>query len=466
MKVTKKSPTYQELINNAIRKLVIIITLSISALILVVVGLQQYSQTVHEANGQMMSLYRSNIDDIPGFIQWSNQNNRHTKQNTVIRVKTKKSSITAASNRAGQEIMTTSTSKKFISQRKIMILPGQHIVYVQGYGLFLFYTRKDADTTYQLWTSLSRLINSLLLLLIIISIIVFVTLGFGTWWAQQLAAKLSAPTIELVKETRSTAKDADTDQPKLEVPDSPQEIQELGNAFNELLASQNQRLQREKDFVSNASHELKTPIAAIRGNINLIKRHGDKHPDVIPESLGFIDEESLRMQNLITNLLHLSRADRADLVLEDVNLSEIAEQLGKQYQKTLDHQLQLSIAPNLYILGNTDTLKQIIVALLDNANKYSPEKAPIILKLADINKKIELSVQDFGMGIPDDKKDLIFQRFYRVDTSHSTEIKGSGLGLSIVSQLVKINNASIKVLDNQPQGSIFTVSFDEVQSDN
>ena len=457
---TQKSPSYQELINNAIRKLVIIITLSISAIILGVVGIQQYSQTVHEANGQMMSLYRSNIDDIPGFIQWSNQNNRHTKQNTVIRVKTNKSSITAASNRAGQEIMTTSASKKFINQRKVLILPGQHIIYVQGYGFFLFYTRKDADTTYQLWTSLSRLINSLLLLLIIISIIVFVTLGFGTWWAQQLAAKLSAPTIALVKETRSTI--PDTDQPSLTVPDSPQEIKELGDAFNELLEAQNQRLQREKDFVSNASHELKTPIAAIRGNINLIKRHGDKHPDVIPESLGFIDEEYLRMQNLITNLLHLSRADRADLVLEKVNLSEIAEQIGNQYQKALAHELKLSITPSLNISGNTDTLKQIIVALLDNANKYSPEDTPITLALEKKAGKIRLSVKDLGMGIPDDQKKLIFQRFYRVDTSHSTEIKGSGLGLSIVSQLVKINNGSIVVLDNQPKGSIFEVNFDEV----
>jgi len=122
-----ETKTYQELINQAIRKLVIIITLSISALILVVVGVQQYVQTTHEANGQMMSLNMANIDDIPSFIHWNSQNNRHTKQNTVIRVKTNKSSITAASNRAGQEIMTTSTSKKFINQRKISILPGQHI---------------------------------------------------------------------------------------------------------------------------------------------------------------------------------------------------------------------------------------------------------------------------------------------------------------------------------------------------
>jgi len=459
--MTKQSPSYQELINNAIRKLVIIITLSISALTLIVVGVQQYVQTVHDANGQMMGLSRANIDDIPSFIHWNSQNNRHTKQNTVIRVKTKRSSITAASSRSGQEIMTTSTSKKFITQRKISILPGQHIVYVRGYGLFLFYSRKNNDTTYQIWTSLNRLISSLFLLLIIISIITFVTLGFGTWWAQQLATKLSAPTIELVNETRNTIKDAEADQPTLKVPDSPKEIKELGNAFNDLLKTQNQRLQRERDFVSNASHELKTPIAAIRGNINLIKRHGDKHPDVIPESLGFIDEESMRMQNLIENLLHLSRADRAELVLEDENISDLTQRIGQQYQTSIAHELQLQIESNLHIDGNADTLKQIIVALLDNANKYSPDKTPITLKLKRVDGKVQLSIADLGIGIPDDQKDLIFQRFYRVDTSHSTEIKGSGLGLSIVSQLVKINNGSIEVLDNKPKGSIFMISFTE-----
>lgn len=459
--MNKKSLSYQELINNAIRKLVIIITVSISVLILIVVGLQQYSQTVHEANGQMMGLSRANIDDVPSFIHWSNQNNRYTKQNTVIRVKTKKSSITAASSRTGQEIMTTSTSKKFINQRKISILPGQHIVYVQGYGLFLFNTMKDSDTTYQIWTSLNRLISSMVLLLIIIAIIMLVTLGFGTWWAQQLAAKLSAPTIELLQETRSTTDDPETDQPTLSVPESPREIRELGNAFNELLSSQNQRLQRERDFVSNASHELKTPIAAIRGNLNLIKRHGDKHPEVIPESLGYIDEESLRMQHLIENLLHLSRADRADLILEDKNLSEITEKIGKQYQTTIKHELKLEIEPDLHIRGNEDTLKQIIVALLDNANKYSPDNSPITLSVKKVSDKVKLAVIDQGVGIPDDKKKLIFQRFYRVDTSHSNEIKGSGLGLSIVSQLVKLNNATIEVLNNKPQGSIFQIEFDK-----
>lgn len=456
----KVAPTYQELINQAIKRLVIIITLSISVLILLVVGVQQTLMTKHEADGLMMSLNRANIDDIPSFIHWNNQTNRHTKQNTVIRVKTQKSSITATSSREGQTIMTTSTSKKFIAQRKVKILPGQNVVYVRGYGLFLFNSQTDSDTTYQIWVSLNRLISSMVLLLIVISIITFITLGFGTWWAQQLAAKLSAPTIELVHETRNTTKDTEVDQPTLEVPDSPQEIHELGNSFNELLQAQNQRLQREKDFVSNASHELKTPIAAIRGNITLIKRHGDKHPEVIPESLGFIDEESLRMQHLIENLLHMSRADRAKMVLQDEDLSQITNEIGQHYEPSIPHELNLAVASDLHINGDKDTLKQIIVALLDNANKYSADNTPITLRLSADNKQIQLSVEDLGMGIPDDQKKLIFQRFYRVDTSHSTEIKGSGLGLSIVAQLVKLNNGTIEVLDNQPQGSIFKISFD------
>lgn len=452
-----KSLSYQELISNAIKKLVIIITLSISALILIVVGVQQYLQTVHESQGQMMSLYRSNIDDIPSFIHWNTQNNRHTKQNTIISVKTNDTSITASSNRMGQKVLTTSSSAKFINQKKIKL--GKNVVYVPGRGLFIYNSMKDNDTTYKIWVSLNRLINSMVLLLIIISFITFITLGFGTWLAQRLATQLSAPSIQLASEARNIIKDAEVDQPTLTVPSSPQEINELGNAFNELLKAQNQRLQRERDFVSNASHELKTPIAAIRGNLNLIKRHGDKHPDVIPESLEYIDEESSRMQNLIENLLHLSRADRTDLILEDVNLSESVNRIGKQYQTTIAPELKLDIAENIHIRGNEDTLKQIIVALLDNAHKYSPANSTIELNLKKNNGQIQLDIKDQGSGIPEDQKKLIFQRFYRVDTSHSSDIKGSGLGLSIVSQLVKLNNAQIKVLDNTPRGSIFRITF-------
>ena len=164
---------------------------------------------------------------------------------------------------------------------------------------------------------------------------------------------------------------------------------------------------------------------------------------------------------LITNLLSLSRADRAKLILEPLDLSKLTTSIGQQYQKAIAHTLKISVEPDLKISGNEDTLKKIIVALLDNADKYSPDNKPFTLRLKANDQNVQLEVADQGIGIPDDKKPLVFQRFYRVDTSHSTEIKGSGLGLSIVSQLVKLNNGQITVFDNQPQGSIFRVTFEK-----
>lgn len=456
---TKQTTTYEKLINQGINRLVVIITLSISILILAFVGVQQSIMTSHDAQGLMMSLNRSNIESIPNFIEWNNANERHTKQNSFIRVKTQDKSVTAASLKRQRVIMTSPSSKKFLARKKLHIFFNKNVVYIPGYGLFLYYSQKNNNTTYQLWVSLNNLLKSLLLLLIVIAFVVFVTLGFGTWWARRLAKRLSAPTLELVNETKKTTKNLETNQPSLKVPNSPLEINELGNSFNELLNVQNQRLAREKQFVSDSSHELRTPIAAIRGNISLIKRRGDKHPEVIPESLEFIDEESLRMQKLIESLLHLSRADKADVELSEVNLSEIIQQISEHYQTSIPQKINASIEPNLTIKGNSDLIQQITVALLDNASKYSPKDKSIDLNVFENKGYINLSIADHGMGIPDDKKDKIFQRFYRVDESHSTKIKGSGLGLAIVSKLVSLNNAQIKVVDNKPKGSIFTVTF-------
>ncbi|MCG0733377.1 Two-component system: histidine protein kinase, sensor protein [Lactiplantibacillus plantarum] len=243
------------------------------------------------------------------------------------------------------------------------------------------------------------------------------------------------------------------------MPASPREINDLGRAFNELLVTQNQRLQHERQFISDASHELRTPIAAIRGNLSLIKRRGDAHPEVIPESLQFIDEESLRMQHLIENLLHLSRADRAKLVLTDQDLSLLMLSLAEHYQPSIDQPLTLAIDPNIHVQGNAEMLQQIVVALLDNAHKYSPHDQPITLSLHQTDQAVELAVADHGEGIPDDQKQAVFQRFYRVDQSRSQAIEGSGLGLAIVQQLVTLNQATIKITDNQPSGSVFTVSW-------
>lgn len=459
---SKVVPTYEQLINQAIRRLMLTITLMVSLITLLMVGTQQTVNTTREARDLMSSLKTANIKDVPSFIHWNNSTTRNTKQPAFIRVTTPKTTVTTAT-KTKQMIITSPSSKAFFARKTNQIMGP--LVYVRGFGFFLSYTQKDGRNTYQLWVSLRRLINSLLIMIVLIILATVWAMAIGTWWAHRLATRLSKPTITLLHETQYTSNNPDRDQPTLAVPDSPREINDLGQAFNELLVTQNRRLQHERQFISDASHELRTPIAAIRGNLSLIRRRGEAHPEVIPESLQFIDEESLRMQHLIENLLHLSRADRAKLALTDQDLSFLTLQLGEHYQPSIDQPLKLAVEPNIHVAGNAEMLQQIVVALLDNAHKYSPHDQPITLSLTQTETHIKLAVADLGEGIPDDQKQAIFQRFYRVDQSRSQEIEGSGLGLAIVHQLVTLNQAKIHVTDNQPRGTIFTVSWPRHQTD-
>ncbi|WP_318767295.1 sensor histidine kinase [Lactiplantibacillus carotarum] len=159
------------------------------------------------------------------------------------------------------------------------------------------------------------------------------------------------------------------------------------------------------------------------------------------------------MQHLIENLLHLSRADRAKLELANLDLSFLMLQLGEHYQPSIDQPLKLAIEPQIHVAGNAEMVQQIVVALLENAHKYSPHDQPITLSLTQTASQINLAVADLGEGIPDDQKQAVFQRFYRVDQSRSQAIEGSGLGLAIVAQLVRLNQATITVTNNQPRGA-------------
>ncbi|MFB9769653.1 sensor histidine kinase [Lactiplantibacillus modestisalitolerans] len=456
MKKKHPVPTYEQVITQAMRRLILTITLMVSLITLCIVGTQQTLNTTREAQNLLTSLHQANIRDVPSFIQWNNTTTRNTKQPAFIRVTTPKTTVTSAT-KTKQVILTSPSSKTFFARhRQKLIGP---FTYVRGFGFFLTYQQKDGQNTYQLWVSLRRLINSLIVLIVLLILVASCAMTIGAWWAHRLAMRLSAPTIALVHETKYRSNNPDRDQPTLQVPASPREIHDLGQAFNDLLVTQNQRLQRERQFISDASHELRTPIAAIRGNLSLIRRRGTAHPEVIPESLGFIDEESLRMQHLIENLLHLSRADRAQLQLTDQDLSFIALQLGEHYQPSLTQPLNLDVEPNVHVAGNGEMIQQIIVALLDNAHKYSPADQPITLSVHQTATQVTLAVADCGEGIPADQRQAIFQRFYRVDQSRSQAVEGSGLGLAIVQQLVHLNQAKIMVSANQPQGSRFTVTW-------
>lgn len=247
-------------------------------------------------------------------------------------------------------------------------------------------------------------------------------------------------------------------QSQIKVPNNPLEIKEVALAFNQLLIKQEEAIEREKKFITNASHDLKTPIAAIRGHVKLIQRRGESHPEIIPKSLSFIDTESERLEKLSHQLLILNE-NRNEFLKENINFSEIVEAELNRNMSLFPRKYTSTIENNVMIQAVRSDLEQIVQNLIGNAIKYSTENEGIDIQLKIDQPKIIFSVSDNGIGIDEKHKNKIFERFFRVDDSRTSNIEGSGIGLSIVKEIVEKYQGKIIVKDNKPKGTIFIVEI-------
>lgn len=247
-------------------------------------------------------------------------------------------------------------------------------------------------------------------------------------------------------------------QSQIKVPNNPLEIKEVALAFNQLLIKQEEAIEREKKFITNASHDLKTPIAAIRGHVKLIQRRGESHLEIIPKSLSFIDTESERLEKLSHQLLILNE-DRNEFLKENINFSEMVEAELNRNKLLFPRTYTSTIEKNIMIQAVKSDLEQIVQNLIGNAIKYSTENEGIDIQLKIDQPKIIFSVSDNGIGIDEKHKNKIFERFFRVDDSRTSNIEGSGIGLSIVKEIVEKYQGKIIVKDNKPKGTIFIVEI-------
>ncbi len=245
---------------------------------------------------------------------------------------------------------------------------------------------------------------------------------------------------------------------KITVPSDPIEINEVAMAFNELLEEQKEAIEREKQFITNASHDLRTPLAAIRGHVKLIKRRGDTHPEIVPTSIDFIDKESKRLEALSNQLLTMEKKE-LNMEREEVNLSEIVRQEIEKIKQFDSRKFNSTILDNVLIEAGRVEMQQVIQNLIENAVKYSAKESNINVELTVTTESIIFEVADEGIGIPDEHKKRVFERFYRVDHSRTSDIEGSGIGLSIVKKIVDSYNGEISIKDNQQKGSIFIIKL-------
>lgn len=303
---------------------------------------------------------------------------------------------------------------------------------------------------------------SLLIRILEVTTIIGVIIGslFIYWLTKRNVKPLIAITSAVYKMKESHSLDQ-----RVPVPRGPVELRELATVFNNVLNELEKKLDKEKSFIANASHELRTPITALRGHLNLIKRWGKKDPVVLDQSIDAIYEEGLRMQRLISQLLTLARtADNHEIKMKSVKLSQIIQESLTQLHHVLRvKKIQLDIDDNISVNGNPDLLIQLVIILLENAAKFTDDKGIIKLKLFKDTERVHLIISDNGIGIPSEEMNHIFERFYRVDKHRSRNTGGTGLGLSIAKEIVILHQGSISVTSSSGQGSQFDIDLPRIQ---
>jgi PAS domain S-box-containing protein len=224
-----------------------------------------------------------------------------------------------------------------------------------------------------------------------------------------------------------------------------------------------------REFVANVSHELRTPLASIKGYAETLLENNALRREDAQEFLSIIMKHAQRLDNLIKDILELSRFDSHDLMIElhTLDIHPCIENIFSHYKEHCtgkNQTLELDIPhPIPAIETNEYLLRQLLTNLLDNAIKYTPKGGRIGLKIEPVNKSIRFEISDTGIGIPQEHIPRIFERFYRVDPARSREMGGTGLGLSIVKHIVHLHHGSIEVESTVNAGSKFIITIPQQQ---
>ena len=245
---------------------------------------------------------------------------------------------------------------------------------------------------------------------------------------------------------------------------SKDELAQLADEFNQLTGRLQTTEEARRRFVSDASHELKTPLASIRLLTDSILQTDNVDMDTVKEFVADIGEEAERLTRISEKLLTLTRLDsQPELVREPVELGAVVEKVAHMLRPLADAvglELTCSLEPACALLCTEDDLYQIIFNLVENAIKYNLPGGQVSVSAFHRDGKVVLEVADTGVGISEEDMPRIFDRFYRVDKARSRAAGGAGLGLSIVSDTVKVHGGAISVRCRQDgPGTCFTVEF-------
>ncbi len=219
---------------------------------------------------------------------------------------------------------------------------------------------------------------------------------------------------------------------------------------------------QQKNFLLSVTHEFKSPLAAVKLNLQTMQKH---HLDETKrlEVLGKAIMETDRIDTLVENVLLATRIDGHgdQLVLEDLHLSDFVHKTVSDHIERMEryHEIIHQITPGIHIKGDKLALSSLLINILENAEKYSAVDSLIEVGLSRNNQEAILTIIDRGIGIPEQERNKIFNKFYRVGNEETRKTKGTGLGLYIVKHIVNMHKGKIEVRSNHPTGTVFEIRF-------
>lgn len=253
---------------------------------------------------------------------------------------------------------------------------------------------------------------------------------------------------------------------RLNVEGTQNELKDLANVINEMLDRIETSYVSQKQFVSDASHELRTPIAVIQGYANLLDRWGSSNKEVLEESIDAIQNEARAMQDLVEKLLFLSRHDKKTLKLvkKRFNIRPIVEDMVKETRLLAPNRIIDSpILEDVIVYGDKQALKQAIRIFIDNAVKYSNDGDEITILCENQNGDCVITIKDTGIGMTRNDVEHIFDRFYRSEHVRNQNISGHGLGLSLAKLIILAHIGKIKVRTQFTKGTSFIITLPDIR---
>ena len=245
------------------------------------------------------------------------------------------------------------------------------------------------------------------------------------------------------------------------------ELNELAKTLNKMLDRLQGGINKQQKFVSDASHELRTPATVIAGYIEMLERYGMDDKELVNESIEAIRSEAHNMQNLLENLLFIARTDqnRQKLNKKNLDLNDLVNDVMSKMKTVIKtHEVKLTRNDTVKIFGDETTIRQMLRIFLDNAVKYTPEGGKISVASQIVGEKILLTISDSGIGIAPENLKKIFDRFFRIDSENLVSAaNGSGLGLSIAKWIADSHGIEISVDSTPGEGTTFTLTIPKLE---